>query len=124
MNRDEYLKRVDNMHSFTGIPSYWMEPRDLDASTESLPVYLCHCLLGHHGLLSHMPVLLLAVLGCGLACRQLPALLRLAPPPRIPPPPRRAQAAGRKAAVGVTRPAPTVSLSLRRFSWKGYLYRR
>ncbi|MFN9040245.1 MAG: hypothetical protein ACK5YO_28395, partial [Planctomyces sp.] len=44
-----------------GIPSYWMEPRDLDASTESLPVYLFHCLLGHHGLLSHMPVLLLAV---------------------------------------------------------------
>ena len=67
-----------------GIPSYWMEPRDLDASTESLPVYLFHCLLGHHGLLSHMPVLLLAVLGCGLACRQLPALLRLAAPAPAP----------------------------------------
>lgn len=28
MNKDEYLKRVDNMHSFTGIPSYWMELQD------------------------------------------------------------------------------------------------
>ena len=67
-----------------GIPSYWMEPRDLDASTEPLPVYLFHCLLGHHGLLSHMPVLLLAVLGCGLACRQTPSALRslLSSPPR------------------------------------------
>lgn len=54
-----------------GIPSYWMEPRDLDASLESLPVYLFHCLLGHHGLLSHMPILLLSVAGCGLACMQL-----------------------------------------------------
>lgn len=59
-----------------GIPSYWMEPRDLDASTEPLPVYLFHCLLGHHGLLSHMPVLLLAVLGSGLACLKIPAILR------------------------------------------------
>lgn len=59
-----------------GIPSYWMEPRDLDASTEPLPVYLFHCLLGHHGLLSHMPVLLLAVLGGGLACRQIFPTLR------------------------------------------------
>lgn len=25
MNKEEYLKRIENMHSFTGIPSYWPE---------------------------------------------------------------------------------------------------
>lgn len=28
MNKDEYFKRIDNMHSFTGIPSYWQDLQD------------------------------------------------------------------------------------------------
>ncbi len=46
-----------------GIPSYWMTPRDLDANQESPIVYLFHCVLGHHGLLSLTPVLYLSVCG-------------------------------------------------------------
>lgn len=46
-----------------GIPSYWMTPRDLDANQESPIVYLFHCILGHHGLLSLTPVLGLSVFG-------------------------------------------------------------
>lgn len=46
-----------------GVASYWSTPRDLDANTETWPVYLFHCILGHHGLLSLSPVLLLTLLG-------------------------------------------------------------
>ncbi|HQX52939.1 MAG TPA: hypothetical protein PLR25_23665 [Planctomycetaceae bacterium] len=51
------------VYEHNGIPSYWMHPRDLDANQESTPVYLFHCLLGHHGLLSLTPVLCLAIVG-------------------------------------------------------------
>ena len=46
-----------------GIPSYWSDPQGLDANRESTLTYLFHCLLGHHGLLSHTPVLLLSLSG-------------------------------------------------------------
>lgn len=46
-----------------GIPSYWMNPRDLDANQEHPLRYLFHCVLGHHGLLSLTPVLLVSLLG-------------------------------------------------------------
>ena len=46
-----------------GIPSYWSNPRDLDANTEPPHVYLFHCILGHHGLLSLTPVLCITVVG-------------------------------------------------------------
>jgi hypothetical protein len=51
------------VYTHNGIPSYWTNPRDLDANTEPLPVYLFHCLLGHHGLFSLTPVLLLCIPG-------------------------------------------------------------
>ena len=51
------------VYEHNGIPSYWSNPRDLDANTESWPTYLFHCVLGHHGLLSLTPVLLVSVLG-------------------------------------------------------------
>ena len=56
------------MHN--GIPSYWMNPRDLDANEESPIVYLFHCLLGHHGLLSLTPVLCLSVCGWWMTLRR------------------------------------------------------
>ena len=46
-----------------GVASYWSNPRDLDANTERWPAYLFHCVLGHHGLISLMPVLLLSIVG-------------------------------------------------------------
>ena len=55
------------VYEHNGIPSYWTNPRDLDANTESTPVYLFHCILGHHGLLSLTPVLFVAVCGTLLA---------------------------------------------------------
>ena len=58
------------VYEHNGIPSYWTNPRDLDANTESTSIYLFHCILGHHGLLSLTPVLLVAV------CGTLVALLR------------------------------------------------
>lgn len=51
-----------------GIPSYWIHPQGLDANAEGTWTYLFHCLLGHHGLLSHTPVFLLSVWGW-LRCR-------------------------------------------------------
>lgn len=46
-----------------GIPSYWSNPQGIDANTESTLVYLFHCVLGHHGLLSLTPVFLLTLAG-------------------------------------------------------------
>jgi hypothetical protein len=46
-----------------GVPSYWSNPRDLDANREGLPAYLFHCVLGHHGLVSLMPALLVSLAG-------------------------------------------------------------
>jgi hypothetical protein len=57
------------VYEHNGVPSYWSQPRDLDANAESLPTYLFHCLIGHHGLLSLSPVLLLSVAGVVLAWR-------------------------------------------------------
>ena len=51
------------VYEHNGIPSYWSHPRDLDANQESTPIYLFHCILGHHGLLSLTPVLCLSVVG-------------------------------------------------------------
>lgn len=53
-----------------GVPSYWSNPRELDANQESWPVYLFHCVLGHHGILSLSPVLFLTIGGWIVACRR------------------------------------------------------
>src|SRR6202035_5839275 len=44
-----------------GVPSYWMHPAGLDASDESPLVYLFHCTLGHHGILSLSPIFLFSL---------------------------------------------------------------
>lgn len=46
-----------------GVASYWSNPKGLDANNEPWHVYLFHCVLGHHGLLSLTPVLFLSVAG-------------------------------------------------------------
>ena len=46
-----------------GVPSYWVSPKGIDANAEHPAVYLFHCVIGHHGLLSLTPVFLLAFLG-------------------------------------------------------------
>ena len=46
-----------------GVPSYWMDPKGIDANDESPPVYLLHCVAGHHGILSLTPIFLLTFYG-------------------------------------------------------------
>ena len=50
-----------------GVPSYWMNPRGIDKASDSFPVYLLHCTVGHHGLLSLTPVWLITLAGWALA---------------------------------------------------------
>jgi len=57
-------------HFYPG--SYWYAPTGIDNLNESHGVYLFHVLLGHHGLFSMMPVLLLAPLGAWWRGRLLP----------------------------------------------------
>ncbi|MEQ9411479.1 MAG: hypothetical protein RIK87_27440 [Fuerstiella sp.] len=52
-----------------GVPSYWSEPQGIDANQESTPVYLFHCVLGHHGLLSMTPIYLLTLAGWWISFR-------------------------------------------------------
>jgi hypothetical protein len=44
-----------------GVPSYWMHPAGLDAIREPPLVYLFHCTLGHHGILSLSPIFVFAL---------------------------------------------------------------
>jgi len=44
-----------------GVPSYWLHPAGLDANHESPLVYLFHCTLGHHGILSLSPIFVFAL---------------------------------------------------------------
>ncbi|MCA9051599.1 MAG: hypothetical protein KDA89_22830, partial [Planctomycetaceae bacterium] len=53
-----------------GIPSYWMDPQGMDANQESTGTYLFHCVLGHHGLLSLSPILLLTPAGWWMSLRR------------------------------------------------------
>ncbi len=41
-----------------GIPSYWMNPRGIDANKDGFGVYLLHCTIGHHGWFSLTPAFL------------------------------------------------------------------
>lgn len=50
-----------------GIKSYWMTPRGMDQSLDSPLAYFFHCVLGHHGIFSLTPVLLL--IGLSIAVR-------------------------------------------------------
>ncbi|MFK7818944.1 MAG: hypothetical protein AB8G99_09500 [Planctomycetaceae bacterium] len=52
---DRYVYTVD------GVPSYWVNPKGLDANQEAPLTYLFHCVFGHHGILSLTPVFLLTV---------------------------------------------------------------
>jgi hypothetical protein len=49
-------------YEYWGIPSYWLEPGGLDRATDTTAQYLFHCLLGHHGIFSLTPMLILSVI--------------------------------------------------------------
>ncbi len=54
-----YLRRGVHRRAAT----YWVQPQGIDAIREPKAVYALHALLGHHGLFSMMPVLVLAPVG-------------------------------------------------------------
>lgn len=54
-----------------GVPSYWMNPRGLDRARDSFPVYLLHCTVGHHGVLSLSPIFLFTLAGWCVAMGRL-----------------------------------------------------
>ena len=62
-----------------GVPSYWTNPRGIDANSESPGVYLFHCILGHHGILSLTPIFLLTLVGW-VFCRGDSQFLRVGRP--------------------------------------------
>ena len=55
----EYVRR--------GVPSYWTDPTGLDAARDGFWAYLLHCTVGHHGVFSLTPVLLLTAWSAGRA---------------------------------------------------------
>jgi hypothetical protein len=57
-----YYGEKEYLFIHEGIPSYWMQPRGIDANRESPWMYLLHCTLGHHGVLSLSPVFVVTVL--------------------------------------------------------------
>ena len=59
-----------------GLPSYWANPRGIDRNLDSPPVYLFHCIFGHHGILSLSPVFLLTLAGWCMMRRSPNAILR------------------------------------------------
>jgi len=63
-----------------GIPSYWMNPRGIDKNIDSFPAYLLHCVIGHHGLLSLSPIVVLTLLGWTRAARTLSIRFRTQEP--------------------------------------------
>ncbi len=44
-----------------GIPSYWMDPKGVDANRDGFWIYLLHCTVGHHGWFSLTPAFLWAL---------------------------------------------------------------
>lgn len=60
---------------YEGVPSYWMKPGGIDQSTERPAVYFLHCVLGHHGIWSLSPILLLTFPGWWIGLRR-PGLWR------------------------------------------------
>jgi hypothetical protein len=53
-----------------GVPSYWKNPKDLDANQEHPAVYFLHCVLGHHGLFSLTPFLVISLVGVFLVLKR------------------------------------------------------
>jgi len=61
---EKYLWTVD------GVESYWKNPKGIDRGGDSMPVYLMHCLVGHHGVFSLSPIWLVWLLGTTGRVRQ------------------------------------------------------
>ncbi len=61
---EKYLWSVDGQHS------YWLNPQGIDKGGDSMPVYLVHCLVGHHGIFSLSPIFLAGLLSISRRVRR------------------------------------------------------
>tara|TARA_B100000686_G_scaffold351507_1_gene450516 strand:+ start:738 stop:2063 length:1326 start_codon:yes stop_codon:yes gene_type:complete len=61
---EKYLWTVDGQHS------YWLNPQGIDKGGDSMPVYLVHCLVGHHGIFSLSPIFLAGLLSVSRRVRR------------------------------------------------------
>lgn len=64
------------VYEHLGIPSYWAEPRGVDKARDSVPTYMFHCLIGHHGVFSLTPIFLLMIPGYCFGLRKKFTVLR------------------------------------------------
>jgi hypothetical protein len=67
---EKYVYEID------GVPSYWSNPTGTDRVVDSPLVYLMHCTIGHHGILSLSPIWLLSIAGWCLMRRAKDRTLR------------------------------------------------
>ncbi len=51
------------VYEHLGVASYWSNPQGVDKARDSMPVYVFHCLVGHHGIFSLTPLFLLMLPG-------------------------------------------------------------
>ena len=58
------------VYEYRGIPSYWSHPQGIDQARDSVPEYILHCLIGHHGIFSLTPLFLLSLPGLYLGLRR------------------------------------------------------
>lgn len=59
----EFAPAYADRDSYRYAGSYWNQPTGLDAKQESKHVYLVHATIGHHGIFSLAPALVVAVIG-------------------------------------------------------------
>lgn len=67
---EKYIYEID------GVPSYWSNPTGTDRVVDSPLVYLMHCTIGHHGILSLSPIWLISIAGWCLMRRAKDRTLR------------------------------------------------
>ncbi len=57
-------------YEYRGVPSYWSNPQGVDRARDSVPAYIFHCLVGHHGIFSLTPLWLLILPGWVIGWKQ------------------------------------------------------
>ena len=67
---EKYVYEID------GVPSYWSNPTGTDRVVDSPLVYLMHCTIGHHGIVSLSPIWLISIAGWCLMRRTKDHTLR------------------------------------------------
>ncbi len=65
------------VYEYLGVPSYWSDPRGVDKARDSVPTYIFHCLIGHHGVFSLSPILFMMIPGYLYGLRKKEFVMRI-----------------------------------------------